>query len=166
MAEGLDLSNSPVLAGLTVADIDELERVALVKDYDTRTPIFTEGEDAFGVCIVLTGRVSLQTTLGAEQVEVAEAGPGDLIGWSGLVPPHQFSASAVAVEPTSVAILQSEDLTRLSEEDQYLGRMLMRNVASLISQRLREAHKSSAELVQQLRNYVPSGKALNVMSND
>ena len=63
-------------------------------------------------------------------------------------------------------MLQSEDLIRFSEEDQYLGRILMRNVASLISQRLREANKGSAQLVQQLRDYVPSGKALHARSND
>lgn len=166
MAEGLDLSNSPALAGLTVADVDELEAVAIVRDYATDEPIFTEGEDAYGVCIILSGRVSLRTSLGAEQVEVAEAVPGELIGWSGLVPPHEFSATAVALEKTSIAVLQSEDLIRFSEEDQYLGRILMRNVASLISQRLREANKGSAQLVQQLRDYVPSGKALHARSND
>jgi len=166
VAEGLDLSASPVLAGLTVADVDEIERVATIMHYDAGRTIFSEGEVTDAAGIVLSGRVSLRTTLGSEQIDVAEAGPGDLIGWSGLVPPHRFSATAVAGEAATVALLKTEDLARLSEEDQYLGRILMRNVASLISERLREAHKNSAALVQQLRSYVPSGKAMSSRAPD
>lgn len=160
MAEGLDLSGAAALAGLTPKDVGELEHVALLQSYGDGAVIFTEGEDAYGMCIVLEGGVTLRTALGAEQVDVGEAGVGDLIGWSGLVPPHVFTATAVAQGPTIIAVLKNDDLTRLSEEDQYLGRMLMRNVASIISARLRESHVRSAELVQQLRDYVPSGKAL------
>ncbi|MHB8870611.1 MAG: Crp/Fnr family transcriptional regulator [Thermoleophilia bacterium] len=166
MAEGLDLSGAAVLAGLTPKDVGELERVAVLQDYDTDAAIFTEGEAAYGMCIVLAGRVTLRSTLGAEQVEVGEATTGDLIGWSGLVPPHDFTATAVATEPTRIAVLKADDLARLSEEDQYLGRILMRNVASIISGRLREAHTQSAELIQQLRDYVPSGKALHSRRTD
>lgn len=166
MAEELDLSGAAALAGLTPRDVGELERIAVLQEYATDDAIFTEGEAAYGMCIVLEGRVALRTTLGAERVDVGQATSGDLIGWSGLVPPHEFTATAVATEPTRVAVLKAADLARLSEEDQYLGRMLMRNVASIISARLREAHTQTAELVRQLRDYVPSGKALHSRRTD
>lgn len=166
MPEAPDLSGAAALAGLTPKDVGELEQVAVLQEYAAGDVIFAEGADAYGMCIVLGGRVSLRTALGAEQVDVGEATAGDLIGWSGLVPPHEFTATAVAQEPTRIAVLKADDLARLSEEDQYLGRMLMRNVASIISARLREAHTQSAELIQQLRDYVPSGKALHSRRTD
>lgn len=160
MAEGLELSGSAALTGLTPADVGELERVAIVQEYAAGDTIFTEGQPSLGMYIVISGDVSLRTSLGVEQVDVGEAGKGDLIGWSGLVPPHEFSATAVSVGTSALAFIKTDDLLRLSEEDQYLGRMVMRNVASVISVRLRESHERTAHLVQQLRDQVPSGKGL------
>ncbi len=161
MTDGLDFSGSAALVGLTPADVGELEGVAVLKEYAAGDTIFSEGEPSSGMYIIMSGNVSLRTSLGAEQVDVGEAGKGDLIGWSGLVPPHEFSATAVAIETSLLAFLKTDDLVRFSEEDQYLGRMLMRNVASVISARLRESHAKTAGLVQQLRDQVPSGKALH-----
>ncbi len=166
MAEGLDLSGSAALTGLTPSDVGELERVAVVQSYTGGETIFTEGEPSPGMYIVVEGSVTLTTALGVEQVEVGEARKGDLIGWSGLVPPHEFSATAVSGGDSTVALLRTEDLARLSEEDQYLGRMMMRNVASVISVRLRESHTRTAQLVQQLRDQVPSGKGLRTRHKD
>lgn len=166
MAVGLELSGSAALTGLTPSDVGELERVAIAEEYAAGDTIFTEGEPSLGMHIIVSGEVSLRTSLGVEQVDVAEAGKGDLIGWSGLVPPHAYSATAVSVGASTLAFIKTDDLMRLSEEDQYLGKMLMRNVASVISVRLRESHERTAHLVQQLRGQVPSGKGLRSRHKD
>lgn len=127
------------------ANLDEFEKAALVglaveKEYSPGEQIFAENEEAYSVCLLIGGRVGLKLDLGTgRQLIVGTVDEGELFAWSGLVPPCQFTASAMAMEPARVAVFKSEDLTRVFDRNPRLGYAVMRQVAFVIGQRLRDA---------------------------
>ena len=127
------------------ATLDEVEREALLglaveKGYAPGQKIFAENEEAYSVCLLVEGRVGLQMDLGTgRQLMVGTVDEGELFAWSGLVPPCQFTATATALEPARVAVFKSEDMTRVFDRNPRLGYAVMRQVAFLIAQRLRDA---------------------------
>jgi len=133
--------DNELLADLDPADRDSLASLAVGKTYEAGEVIFEENEDAFAVCLLLDGRVGLQMDVGTgRHLTVSTVDPGEIFAWSGLVPPHQFTATARAIEDCEVAIFKSEDLTRLFEDNPRFGYSVMLRIASLIGERLRDTH--------------------------
>ena len=135
------VAENELLAQLDPADRDSLASLAVGKTYGAGEVIFRENEEAFSVCLLLDGRVGLQMDVGTgRNLMVSTVDPGEIFAWSGLVPPHQFTATARAIEDCEVAIFKAEDLTRLFAERPQFGYTVMLRIASLIGERLRDTH--------------------------
>ena len=83
------------------------ECCASVRTFGTDEVILQEGANTETFSIVLEGRVALRLLVperGAVTVMTVE--PGDVVGWSALVPPYRATSTAVAVEPTRIARLR------------------------------------------------------------
>ncbi|HZK48173.1 MAG TPA: cyclic nucleotide-binding domain-containing protein [Thermoleophilia bacterium] len=135
------VAENELLSDLDPVDRDALVAVAIGKTYAAGDVIFKENEDAYAVCLLLEGRIGLQMDVGnGRNLMVSTVDAGEVFAWSGLVRPHQFTATARAIEDCEVAIFKSEDLTRLFQENPRFGYAVMLRVASLIGERLRDTH--------------------------
>lgn len=137
----IELVDNELLADIDPAERDTLASLAKAMTYKAGEVIFRENEEAYAVCVLLDGRVGLQMDVGVgRRLMVSTVDPGEIFAWSGLVPPHQFTATARAIEDCEVAIFKSEDLTRLFAENPQFGYAMMLRIASLIGERLRDTH--------------------------
>ena len=102
--------------------------------------LFDIGDDANGVFLVETGqvRLTLPISIGDRQVPVmvGERGPGHMVGWSGLIPPHRFTVQAFAVSETEVLSLPRRSVLALFDERPDLGYSVYLNLARIVGQRL------------------------------
>jgi CRP/FNR family cyclic AMP-dependent transcriptional regulator len=81
--------------------------------------------------------VGIETALlGCEGIRIQTQAPGDVVGWSWLLPPYEWHYSARALEPTEVIALNGKPLRARCEEDHDLGYEIMRRFALVIVQRL------------------------------
>ena len=81
-----------------------------------------EGDDTHPFGIVASGRVALRLLVperGATTILTVE--PGDVLGWSALVPPYRATSTAVAVEPTRLLEFEVATLRRALREDPALA---------------------------------------------
>ena len=78
-----------------------------------------------------------------EEVAVSTTGPGELFGWSALIPPHDSTASAVAMTECKVFAVDCHELRPLFEQDCTFGYMMLLRVAKVVRQRLRDMHVRS-----------------------
>lgn len=91
-------------------------------EYPDGAVLFAEGEPAEGCWVIRTGRVALTTAIPDRgEVVVQTLGPGDVIGWSWLVPPHHWHVGATAAGATSTIQLDTVALRRAAEDDPALG---------------------------------------------
>jgi CRP-like cAMP-binding protein len=73
---------------------------------------------------------------GQEDVLVEERAAGQMVGWSGLIPPHRFTLKASAQIDTDVLRLPRTPLLEFFDRNPAVGYVVMRNLASVVGQRL------------------------------
>jgi CRP/FNR family cyclic AMP-dependent transcriptional regulator len=131
------LAQHPFLAGLDRRYVRQLLGLASAKKFEPFEVIFHEGNPANTLYLIVKGKVEIETPLlGCAAVPIQALGPGEVLGWSWLLPPYEYHYSARAVEPTEAIALDGRALRGRCEEDHDLGYELMKRFALVIVQRL------------------------------
>jgi len=122
---------------------DEADRVLALGKRLTLTSgaeLFHMGAKADNLYIVSQGRIKLTLPMqirGQEQnVFVEERSPGETVGWSALIPPHQFTLTAAAPLQSEVIVLSREALRAHFAAFPAIGQAISLNLAAVIGQRL------------------------------
>ncbi len=99
--------------------------------------ILTEGGPVTALGIVIQGRVALRLRVperGAITVSTVE--PGDVIGWSAVVPPHRSTSTAVAIGPTELVLIDGPALRRDLAADHDLAAEIYPVLLTAVARRL------------------------------
>jgi CRP-like cAMP-binding protein len=124
------------------ADLPEasLERLALMaREYESppRTRLLREGDDTRELSILVRGRIALtEHVAGRGSVTLMSAEPGDVFGWSALIPPYRATATVVSLEPVYVIAIDAESLRAALKEDCALGAGVYPRLAEALAHRL------------------------------
>jgi CRP-like cAMP-binding protein len=96
---------------LTPGVLDHLASLGTLTDVPEGTTMVREGEVCRSIGVVIDGRVALRLRLpGGEDRTILTVEPGDVFGWSAVLPPAIATASAIAVVPTRVVLFDGEAL--------------------------------------------------------
>ena len=131
------LTQHPFFAGLERRYARQLAGLASYQSFSAHQVIFDEGQPANEFYLICKGKVAIETALlGCESLVIQALGPGDVLGWSWLLPPYEWHYSARAAGPTDVVTLDGKGLRTRCEADHDLGYELMRRFAQVMLQRL------------------------------
>jgi CRP-like cAMP-binding protein len=150
---GLSRDQITTLAGLAREDILEADEY-----------VFRQGEELDHFYLVLDGgvdiligvtdrtkasRLSAQLTGDIDTVDIAVSSvqPGEIFGWSGLVPPHCSTASAKATADSRVVSFDCKALMEAFEKDNCFGFLMTQKIAHVIRERLRDIRMESLATV-------------------
>jgi CRP/FNR family transcriptional regulator, cyclic AMP receptor protein len=132
---------------LTAAQRDAAARTAQDVEYPDQARIFAEGQAASGCWLIQAGQVALHThVLGRGDVVVQTLGPGDVLGWSWLVPPHVWHFTATAAGPVSAIRLDTGQLRDLADRDPALGYPLSLGLLETLLARLQSTRSRLLDL--------------------
>jgi CRP-like cAMP-binding protein len=150
---------------LSAADMDFISKVpifgampgsamthigALARRVDVAGPslIFSEGEPAKEMVIVLSGELAVckRGQQGAE-ARIATLKAGDVAGEMSLVDIQPRSAAVRSLGPAALAVLTQGDLLTLYREDRDAYTILVLNIAREISRRLRRVDALLADIM-------------------
>jgi CRP-like cAMP-binding protein len=146
MSDRESLCRSELLAGLTSEQIEQIAALGREAVYELGDVIVCEGEASDEVYIVCQGMVEVLLTKGPipcpsgspHMKSVAELGPGQSFGEMALVDRGARSATVRCLEDgTSLHVIPGSELLALCDRDPRVGYVLMRNVASDLSFKLR-----------------------------
>jgi CRP/FNR family cyclic AMP-dependent transcriptional regulator len=131
------LARHPFLAGLGHRALGQLARIASPRTFPAHHLIFHEGDPADECYLIAKGKVGIETAvLGCDGIVLQTLGAGEVLGWSWLLPPHEFHYSARALEATEAVALDGKALRDCCDKDHDLGYELMKRFAVVIVQRL------------------------------
>jgi len=115
----------------------ELQSIAQFFDEETVAAGITlceENERADQLYILQQGSVSLRSKkLGQLEINT----PGKIVGWSFLVPPYRYTASAVTTTPSSLLVIKSPDFYYLIHKEPKMGMKVMNNLAQVMASRFK-----------------------------
>lgn len=143
-----------VLGGTNVFGEFSPEEVLVLSHYieayraDPGAAVFVEGGKAGYMCVVLGGNLDvIKETSKGKSRKITNVMPGTTIGEMSIVDGEPHSATAVATEPTMLAVLSRDKLLLLVQDKPVVGAKVLAKVAELLSQRLR---KTNAMLIDYL----------------
>jgi CRP-like cAMP-binding protein len=99
--------------------------------------IAREGQPAIGFYLVASGHASIGTLLGEKgSVTLQTVGPGDVVGWSWLLPPYVWQFDVRALEPVAGTLIDATQLRIACEQDPELGYHLLKQLVAVVGDRL------------------------------
>jgi CRP-like cAMP-binding protein len=112
---------------------------ARLRVYERGSLLLTEGRPADEFFLIRRGGVAIETEVpGRGAVTLETLGPGELVGWSWLVPPYRSAFGARAVEHAHVIAIDGACLRGKCERDPALGYDLLKVVATTFVRRLED----------------------------
>ena len=109
--------------------------------YLTRT-----GEAANSFFLIQSGHVEIgKRDENREFTPISTAGPGDAIGWSWILPPHQWQFDCRATEDVHGIALDARWLREQCESDHELGYHLLKHLLAVVANRLANLRNSTVD---------------------
>ncbi len=140
------LAAQPFLKGLSRPQLEVLADNAMEVAFPAGKMIFNEGLAANRFYIILEGEVALESAAGKKAGQLVQTiHAGDVLGWSWLFPPYQWSFDARAVKPTRAIIFFATTLRELCESDHALGYEWMKRVTKVVIERLQATRRQSLQ---------------------
>jgi len=131
---------SDLLRGMATEDRDRVLSLGVIRKMAEGEVVFALGEETNGVYLLQSGRVNLTLPIRIEgrqqDVLVEERKEGQLLGWSGLVPPYRFTLQARTSVKTELLFFPRTDLEALFDDNPKIEAQLYANLARIIGQRL------------------------------
>lgn len=131
------LRQFPHFANLDESELRSLASISDISAFTEGEEILREGNPADRVCLLLSGEVHVVYHLGDDRAVVADTlVRGDFFGWSGLLEPHQLTATCVGSKAGEFVGIQAAGLRALCDQDPLVGRQILREVAKTLRDRL------------------------------
>ncbi len=142
-AGGALLRANAVFKGVPAKEIEGLVQVTQTARHRSREFIFEEGDASLWLYVVKTGRVKiLKHSRAGKDVVLELLGPGEIFGGVAVLEKRPYPAAAQAMETAEVLKIPRDALLALAERHPSI----VREMALMISQRLRAAHESVKSL--------------------
>ncbi len=124
-------------ADLSVRTRARLAAVGRVVDLPDGAIVVQEGLPCEDMGIVVRGRIALRVEVpGAHDRTILTVEPGDVFGWSAVMPPGISTSTCVAVGPTEVALFNGVDLRLALAIDDELASVVYQRLLACVIRRL------------------------------
>ncbi len=133
------LKKVDILEGLAEGELKGIAQYFEEENVNAGITLCEEGTDADRLYVLEQGTVSISFKKGGQyDIDI----PGKIVGWSFLVPPFLYTASAVAKTPSKVLVIKSPDFYYVIHKEPKMGMKVINNLARVIASRLK-GHEDS-----------------------
>jgi CRP-like cAMP-binding protein len=140
----------PARARARLADIGRLRAI------ETGGTLLREGSEADEFGIVLSGLLALRVAIaGRGTATLLTVEPGDVFGWSALVPPYRSTSSVVGIEAGEALTFDGPRLRELLAGDETLAATLYPRLLEALGRRLTATRTQLLDLYARDREYEP-----------
>jgi CRP/FNR family cyclic AMP-dependent transcriptional regulator len=143
-------------AGLAPRDRDRLVAGATLQPFGVGEILLHEGAACESFGVLLSGLLGMQVLVpGRGTVTLLTVEPGDVYGWSALVPPHRSTSTVLGIEPGEALVFDAGELRDLLREDDALAATLYPRLLQSLGRRLTATRFQLLDLYARERDFVP-----------
>jgi toluene monooxygenase system ferredoxin subunit len=135
----------PLFKDLSPEVIEKISELSQIQNFKNEDLIFKEGGRADQLHFLISGAVVLKVKIMTkpDSVTVSYIGKSfDCFGWSGLVSPHYYTASATCEEDSVILTVNGDQLLKILKQSPEDGFLVMHRIANLVSDRLRNSRQA------------------------
>jgi len=123
-----------ILEGLAEEELQSIAQYFEEENVNAGVTLCEEGAKAERLYVLEQGTVSVSFKAGVQyDIDV----PGRIVGWSFLVPPFLYTASAVVKTPSKILVIKSPDFYYVIHKEPKMGMKVINNLARVIASRLK-----------------------------
>jgi CRP-like cAMP-binding protein len=149
MVDREKLKSFKIFRDLNERETELIAGIAGEETYELGERIFAEKALATTLYLTLKGKVEIKVSGDcSEQVVIDRVGPGEIFGWSAVIEPYTFTAAAWTSEKTKLIALKGERLRELFVKNNHIGYRVIKEIAAVISRRLKALELKFAETVR------------------
>ena len=124
-------------AGLPPETQARLAAMGHIRSIPVGAELLREGDIAQEFGVLLSGRIALRMLVPERgMVTILTVEPGDVIGWSAIVPPNRATLTVVAIEPIEALMFDGNELRAALRADHALAATIYPRVLQVVSRRL------------------------------
>jgi CRP-like cAMP-binding protein len=145
MATNIPLSEFPLFRNLPEELLDKVAKLCEEAAFGQGETVFREGEEADKLHFLLEGSIVLKVKLTSrpESVTVSAVSQRyESFGWSGIVPPRHYTASAICEVDCKVLMIPGDSFMKLLNDNPVAGFTVMQRLTELIASRLRTSRQA------------------------
>ena len=128
------LRNVEIFQGLNDEELKIAGRFCQAEAVPEGVTLCEEGARADKLFILEEGAVSIRFSRGTHYSIKTS---GKILGWSFLVPPNRYTASAVTDASCKLLVIKSPDFYDLIHKDTKIGLVIMDNLSKVVASRLK-----------------------------
>ncbi|MGZ8564035.1 MAG: Crp/Fnr family transcriptional regulator [Candidatus Limnocylindria bacterium] len=142
--------------GLSSRDRERLVASATLRKFGLGEILLHEGAACEEFGVVVSGLLGMQTLVpGRGTVTLMTVEPGDVYGWSALVPPHRSTSTVLGIEPGEALVFDATELRDLLRDDESLAATLYPRLLQSLGRRLTATRFQLLDLYARERDYQP-----------
>ncbi len=123
-----------IFQGLPEGDLQNIAWIFEEENFPEGISLCEEGARAEQLYILEEGSVWIHSKkLGQLNINT----PGKIVGWSFLVPPYRYTASAQTTSPSRFLVIKSPDFYHLIHKEPKMGIKVMENLAQIMASRFK-----------------------------
>jgi CRP/FNR family cyclic AMP-dependent transcriptional regulator len=125
--------------------LDQFAKISNEETYHSGDMVFREGDHADKLHFLLSGIIMLKVKLTSrpESITVSAVNQRyESFGWSGIVPPFHYTASAVCEEDCRVLTIPGEAFLNVLKSSPEAGFLVMQRITEIIASRLRNSRQA------------------------
>jgi CRP-like cAMP-binding protein len=137
-------------AGFSDEELKQLAMAAREQTASASEVLFAEGKHAHHLYFLAEGEVEI-LNLGSgssESIAFSSLPAGELLGWSAVLEPYIYTATARTTRPSRVIVFDGAELEKLMSDDHFSS-LLMRKIAQVLEQRLKDTRIQLLSLLTQ-----------------
>lgn len=116
---------------------DHLAALGTLTDIPEGTTVVREGMPCTSLGVVVSGRVALRLRLpGGQDRTILTVDPGDVFGWSAVLPPAIATSTGIAVVPTTAVMFDGDRLRTAFATDRDLAATIYSRLLVSVVRRL------------------------------
>jgi len=145
MAIKVSLSEFTLFKDLPEELIDKVDKLCEEVNFKAGDFIFREGDSADKLHFLVDGSIVLKVNLTSRPDSITVSAVNkkhESFGWSGIVAPYHYTASAVCDTDCSIFTVNGESFMKLLEEYPSAGFIVMKRITELVASRLRTSRQA------------------------
>lgn len=139
------LSEFPLFRDLPPDLLEKVSAICQEATFSAGETIFREGEEARQLHFLLEGSLTLKVNLTSRPDSVTVSAVSqkyESFGWSGIVPPFHYTASAICEQACLVLLIPGNEFIELLEKNREAGFIVMQRITEIIASRLRNSRQA------------------------
>lgn len=134
------IEQSELFKGLSQGALEAIRKEGAEKSYGPSDQVFREDDHAADFYVLAEGNVRL--VMGdAEELCFVVDNAGEVFGWSALVEPYRYRATARCAGPSRLVVLPRRAVEEVERNYPRDGLVIFKNLAAIVTEKLREAYQ-------------------------